>query len=84
VFGHQVCRVGRTRNLNETDLLAQLHFLQPESADIKMSNPTHASSLEDTQCCGCIYMQSGVEHKPKVGSQCHATEGLCRSAYNRQ
>ena len=81
---HEVSRVGRTRHLGEADLLAQLHFLQPESADVEMSDSAHASPLEDTQRCGCIYMQSSVEHQPKVSSKRHATKGFGRSTYNRQ
>ena len=62
LFRHQISRVGRARDLDETDLLAQLYFLQPESADVEMSDPAYASPLEDTQRCGCIYMQSSIEH----------------------
>ena len=84
VFRHKVSRVGRARDLDETNLLSQLHFLQPKSADVEMSDSAHASPLEDTQRCGCIYMQSSVEHQPKVSSKRHATKGFGRSTYNRQ
>ena len=84
VFSHEVGRVGRTLDLGKTNLLAHLRLLQPKGDDIQVPDPAHALTLEDTQRCGCIYTQSGVEHKPKVRSKGHATKGFCRSTYHRQ
>ena len=46
---HEVSWVGRTPHLHESHLLAQLHLLQPEGADVKMSDPANSSPLEEVE-----------------------------------
>jgi hypothetical protein len=46
VLGHEIGRIARPKHFGELDNAAELLFLQPQDADVKVPNSSNSLSLE--------------------------------------
>jgi len=56
VIGHEIGRIARPEHFGELDNAAELLFLQPQHADIKVPNSPNPLPLKDAERCGGVDM----------------------------